>query len=258
MKEPVKARQGGAEHSKSGAGAMASLRVVLVRTQHPGNIGAAARAMKTMGAAELVLVAPERPPDAQSEAMAAGAVDLIAGLRTCATLEEAVQDCARVAGVSARRRGISATEHAARGWAEDWAGQAGDTTTALVFGPERTGLTNDELKLCQDVVQIPANPDYASLNLAQAVQVLCYECRVAALAQAPLTRSRHRPADHAVMEGFYEHLEGTLQEIGFLHPKRPRHLMRRLRRLFDRARPDATEVNILRGILTAVLGRDRP
>lgn len=247
MKEPGKLRNA-AEHSKRAA--PAALRIVLVRTQHPGNIGAAARAMKTMGMRDLVLVAPFRPPDEQSIAMASGAAAVVEQARTVATLPEALADCVHVAGVSARPRGISVAVRTPRAWTEARAPLAAHSPVALVFGSERTGLTNDELALCQELVQIPADPDYSSLNLAQAVQVLCYEARMALHTAPP--PPRHVPADHDTMEGFYAHLEEVLVETGFLAPKKPRHLMRRLRRLFARAEPDAVEANILRGILTSI------
>ena len=183
--------------------------------------------------------------------MASGALDVLEHMRIVETLPEALADCATAVGVSARRRGISVAVHDARNWATGWARGAADARTALVFGAERTGLTNAELALCQRAVQIPANPDYASLNLAQAVQVLAYECRMAALGGLRGTRPR-RPADHATMEGVYEHLERMLVATDFLDPDKPRHLMRRLRRLIARAEPDKVEANILRGMFSAV------
>ncbi|WP_052367468.1 RNA methyltransferase [Algiphilus aromaticivorans] len=246
MKEPLE----GAQHSKSTDASLSGLRVVLVRTQHPGNIGATARAMKTMGLSDLALVAPQAPPDEQSWAMASGAVDVLDAMQRFDNLAEALADCSQVVGVSARRRGISLEVSDARSWAGQWAA-APAGRTAIVFGAERTGLTNAELALCQRAVQIPANPDYASLNLAQAVQVLAYECRMAALGGLRGTRPR-RPADHATMEGVYEHLERMLVATDFLDPDKPRHLMRRLRRLIARAEPDKVEANILRGMFSAV------
>jgi len=254
MKEPQK----GAEDSKTAASALDNLRIVLVRTQHPGNIGATARAMKTMGLSDLVLAAPQRPPDEQSEAMASGAGDVLEGLRQFDTLAEAVADCHRAVGVSARRRGISLDVHDARDWAQTWGPTAADGgRTALVFGAERTGLTNEELALCQAAVQIAANPEYSSLNLAQAVQILGYECRMAVVGGVPPSK-RRRPADHATMEGVYQHLEAVLVEVGFLDPAYPRHLMRRMRRLLARAEPDKVEANILRGMFSAVQKSRRP
>lgn len=236
---------------------LGALRVVLVRTQHPGNIGSTARAMKTMGLRDLALVAPGAPPDEQSFALAAGAADVIDRASSHPDLASAVADCARVVGVTARRRGISLEVVDARAWAADWAGSVEVGPVALVFGAERTGLTNEELALCQEAVQITADADYGSLNLAQAVQVLAYECRHA-VTGGVTPRRRRRPADHAVMEGVYGHLEQMLVDIDFLDPDNPRHLMRRLRRLFARAAPDAVEANILRGIFSAVQAARRP
>ncbi|MEQ9478816.1 MAG: RNA methyltransferase [Algiphilus sp.] len=254
MKEPQKS----AENSKTAADALDQLRVVLVRTQHPGNIGATARAMKTMGLSDLVLAAPQRPPDERSVAMASGATDVLEGLRQFDSLAEAVADCHRVVGVSARRRGISLDVHDARAWAQQWSSDAPDAgRTALVFGAERTGLTNEELALCQSAVQIAANPEYSSLNLSQAVQILGYESRMAALGGVAGSH-RPRPADHATMEGVYQHLEAMLVDVGFLDPNYPRHLMRRLRWLFARAEPDKVEANILRGMFSAVQKARRP
>ncbi|MHA7833493.1 MAG: RNA methyltransferase, partial [Algiphilus sp.] len=189
---------------------------------------------------------------------ASGATDVLEGLRQFDSLAEAVADCHRVVGVSARRRGISLDVHDARAWAQQWSSDALDAgRTALVFGAERTGLTNEELALCQSAVQIAANPEYSSLNLSQAVQILGYESRMAVLGGVAGSH-RPQPADHATMEGVYQHLEAMLVDVGFLDPNYPRHLMRRLRRLFARAEPDQVEANILRGMFSAVQKARRP
>ncbi|MFD0739514.1 RNA methyltransferase [Lysobacter koreensis] len=232
------------------------LRIVLVGTQHPGNIGSAARAMKTMGLSRLVLVAPERAPNVDSFALAAGADDVLSGATTCATLAEAIADCRWVLGCTARSRRVALDEllprdAAARVVAEAAAG----AEVALVFGRERTGLSNDELQLCHAAVHIPANPDYSSLNLAAAVQVLSYELRLAMLgdaAAAPVSADGEReepPASHAQMEGFFSQLGETLDAIDFHKGRAPDSAMRKLRRLFLRAQPDEREVRLLRGIL---------
>ena len=229
------------------------LRIVLVGTQHPGNIGSAARAMKTMGLSRLVLVAPERGPDAESYALAAGADDVLAAAATCDSLAEAVADCRLVLGCTARSRRIALEElepraAGTRAVAEAMAG----AEVALVFGRERTGLTNDEYERCHAAVHIPANPDYSSLNLAMAVQVLSYEVRLAALAAAPVLPGDERhepPASHAQMESFFAQLAETLDAIDFHKGRAPESAMRKLRRLFLRAQPDAREVRILRGVL---------
>ncbi|MFC3816040.1 RNA methyltransferase [Lysobacter sp. GCM10012299] len=235
------------------------LRIVLVGTQHPGNIGSAARAMKTMGLARLVLVAPEKAPSVESYALAAGADDVLAAATTCATLAEAVADCRLVLGCTARSRRVALEELLPRDAAARAVGEAGaGAEVALVFGRERTGLTNDELQLCHASVHIPANPDYSSLNLAAAVQVLSYELRLAVLAAtAPAAAAadgdgaerREPPASHAEMEGFFAQLGDTLDAIDFHKGRAPESAMRKLRRLYLRAGLDSREVRILRGIL---------
>jgi tRNA (cytidine32/uridine32-2'-O)-methyltransferase len=231
------------------------IRIVLVGTQHPGNIGSAARAMKTMGLSRLVLVAPERDPDADSYALAAGADDVLAAAMTCETLAEAIADCRLVLGCTARSRRIALEELEPRAAGAKAVGEAaGGAEVALVFGRERTGLTNDEYELCHAAVHIPANPEYSSLNLAMAVQVLSYEVRMAALAAAPAAsfaedERRELPASHAEMEGFFAQLAETLDAIDFHKGRAPESAMRKLRRLFLRAQPDAREVRILRGVL---------
>lgn len=226
------------------------MRIVLVKPQHPGNIGAAARAMKNMGLHDLALVAARKFPHAEATARAAGAADLLEHARVCNTLEQAVADCSRVAGTTARSRYISQPVFTPREWAGHHAARPSGGRIALLFGCERVGLSNEELDLCQEIVSVPINPDYPSLNLAQAVQVLCYELR---LTQPPVgSTETHRPVDQAEMERFYEHLQRTLVDVRFLNPDKPRFLMRRLRVLFSRAAPNANEMNILRGILTAI------
>ncbi len=230
------------------------LRIVLVDTSHPGNIGAAARAMKNMGLEQLYLVNPKLFPHADATARASGADDILAKAVVCETLDEALAGCGLVVGASARLRRLSIPqwnprECAERIWAED-----ANSETAIVFGREHAGLTNEELGRCHQLVHIPCNPDYSSLNLAAAVQVLCYECRM--VAEAELTDSEvvekgEPPATADDMTRFYEHLRETLVEIGFLDAGNPRIMMQRLRRLFNRARPNEVEMNILRGILTA-------
>ena len=229
-----------------------TLRIVLVETSHPGNIGAAARAMKTMCLEELVLVNPGEFPHPDAAARAAGAVDLLERARVTATLDEALAGCVLVAGTSARHRGIGPPELTPRECAARLATAALQQDVALVFGRERTGLTNEELGRCHLLVSIPANPDYASLNLASAVQVLGYELMLARVA-APTAMEAGTPLATAdEMERLYEHLEAASLETGFLDPANPKHLMRRLRRLFNRAQPDQNEINILRGLLAAL------
>jgi TrmH family RNA methyltransferase len=230
---------------------LSRIRVVLVGTQHPGNIGSAARAMKTMGLNELVLVAPEAFPDPRADALAVGAVDLLEKARVCSTLDEALAGCTRVAATTARQRHISALGYTPRQWAEQLAAsdKAGDI--ALVFGRERTGLTNEEIDRAQELIHIPTSADYTSLNMASAVQILCYELLLAA-GSSPLELPVHEPVDQVEMERFYVHLEDVLAATQFIDRTNPRLLMRRLRKLYGRAAPDANEMNILRGILTSV------
>lgn len=230
--------------------AMTGIRFVLVEPSHPGNIGAAARAMRVMGFSELALVRPQGFPHADATAMAAGADDILAAARICETLDEALGDCAVVFGTSARRRTLGWPERDARQAAALAAGRR--DRSAFVFGRERTGLTNAELDQCHYMVHIATATDYGSINLAQTVQILAYECRMAAEVPAHGADGPAEPApSHADMRRFHEHLERTLVDIGFLDPDNPRQLMRRLRRYFNRSEPTAVELNILRGILRA-------
>lgn len=230
------------------------IRIVLVAPSHGGNIGGCARAMKTMGLTRLVLVTPKEFPSEEADARAAGAEDVLARARVCASLEEAVGDCELVIGTSARARRIDWPLLDPRAGAERIAADSRAAEVAVVFGRERTGLTNDELDRCHALLSVPADPAFASLNLAAAVQVVAYEIRRAVLA-LPATGSaeiREPRASHAEVERFYAHLEQVLVEIRFLDPRNPRLLRRRLRRLFNRIQLTTNEVNILRGILTAV------
>jgi len=230
-----------------------SIRIVLVGTTHPGNIGAVARAMKNMGVADLALVDPRHFPHKDATARASGAVDVLNNAVVAKSLEDAVKDCVYTVGASARSRAINwptlgPRECAARLIRENEAGPV-----AAVFGPEKYGLTNEHLDLCDALLTIPTDPDFASLNLAMAVQVLTYELQAAGIDRdQPMYEPDAPLATSADMQHFYDHLEKVLTDIRFLNPENPRHLMRRLRRLFIRARPDQNEVNILRGILTAV------
>lgn len=250
---PPHARQDPASHPVA-----ARVRVVLVGTQHPGNIGSAARALKTMGLARLVLVAPERHPHPEASALAAGADDVLGAAAVFDTLAEAVADCRLVLGCTARDRRIALRQHLPREAASHAiAMAAGGGEVALVFGRERTGLSNDELQLCHASVHIPANPEYSSLNLAAAVQVLAYELRLALLDGATAGQPGQRlpeeaadpPATHAEMEGLFAQLAETLDAIDFHKGRAPDSAMRKLRRLYLRAGLDAREVRLLRGIL---------
>jgi tRNA (cytidine32/uridine32-2'-O)-methyltransferase len=236
-----------------------SIRIVLVHPTHPGNIGAVARAMKTMCLDALYLVEPTEYLGAEARARAAGADDILLRAQRCESLVEALRDCRLVIGTSARARGIPWPSLAPSACAQRLLAEASRGPAALVFGREKMGLTNAELDLCQYVVGIPANPGYASLNLAGAVQVLAYELfRASSEDPTPEWHEGHVPlASNDDLQRFYHHLQEVLVETGFLDPAKPRRLMRRLYRLFNRACMDENELNILRGVLTAVQQRLR-
>ncbi len=230
-----------------------SIRIVLVGTTHPGNIGAVARAMKNMGLRDLALVNPKHFPHEDATARASGATDVLDAAKVVSSLGEALTDCVYVAGASARSRSINWPGMGPRDCAERMMLESKEGKVAAVFGPEKTGLHNDDLDLCHTLLTIPTDPGFSSLNLAMAVQVLTYELRVASTVDGgPGFESESPPADGEEMEHFYAHLEQVLVDVEFLDPDNPRHLMRRLRRLFIRARPDKNEINILRGFLAAV------
>lgn len=228
------------------------VRIILIGTSHPGNIGAAARAMKTMGLAQLHLVAPELYPHEKATEMAASATDVLEKAVVHKDLSSAIADCTLVIGASARTRKIPWPMLTPREMAEKIQAEASTATIAILFGREQSGLTNDELQRCHWHLNIPANPDYSSLNLAAAVQVIAYELRVASVNLPPSTVEDYPLATVAEMESFLLHLETTLIMLNFLRADAPRKLMTRLRRFFARARPDVMEINIFRGILTAI------
>ena len=237
--------------------AASQLRIVLVGTQHPGNIGSAARAMKTMGLSKLVLVAPEKAPDRDTHAMAAGADDLVEAAPVIAALAEAVADCRWVLGCTARSRRIQLEQLHPRDAAARAVLAAAGGPVALVFGRERTGLDNEELQLCHAAVHIPSDPAFSSLNLAAAVQVLSYELRCALLGDAGTGEAgggRTLPpgedvASHAELEGLFGQLAEALDQIDFHKGRAPASAMRKLRRLYLRANLDSAEVRLLRGVL---------
>ncbi|MEO8010603.1 MAG: RNA methyltransferase [Dokdonella sp.] len=232
----------------------ANIRFVLAETSHPGNIGSAARAIRTMGFGSLSLVAPASFPHGEAYALAAGAVDVLDRARIVPTLADAIADCTLVLGATARLRGVSLEEWSPREMAArviETAAQGG--RIALVFGNERAGLSNDQIALCHAAVHIPSDPTYSSLNLAQAVQILAYELRLAVLGATPRREGNiDTPANSAEFEGFINHLSATLDVIDFHKGRSPRTIMRRLRRLFLRAAPDQRELRVLRGILADV------
>ena len=239
------------------------IHIVLVEPSHPGNIGGAARAMKTMGFSKLTLVAPKRFPDPQAQWRAAGAADVLDAARICASVDEAIADCALVAGTSARRRRIPWPMESVSALAGRLAEEGlGGCPAAILFGREDRGLSNDELQHCSRHVVIPANPGYSSLNLAMAVQVVCYEIYQALAVSAdggdesprapvPTTWDRRR-ASAGEVAALLAHWERVLLRVGFLDAAAPRRTMVRLRRLFGRAQVDQTEAAILRGALTGI------
>lgn len=229
-----------------------NIRIVLVNTSHPGNIGSAARAMKTMGLSRLYLVSPQAFPDPKAVELAVGAADVLDQAVVVETLDEAIADCTWVVGTSARSRTIPWPLVSPRVMTETLKQEVKTGQVAIIFGREQSGLTNEELHKCHLHIQIPANPDYSSLNLAAAVQVVAYECRLASLDQEVTEEWDYRFATADEMEKFFVHLQAVLIEIEFLKLSAPRQLMTRLRRLFLRTRPDVMEMNILRGMLTAI------
>lgn len=230
-----------------------NVHIILVATSHPGNIGAAARAMKTMGMTSLRLVRPKIFPSAEVTARAAGADDVLSRARVVESLADAVADCGLVLATTGRTRGLAWPELTPADAAARLVAVAGSgTPVAVVFGNERSGLSNDELESCQGAIRISTNPDYSSLNLASAVQVICYELRRQMPGETVARVEPEAPlATGAQMEQLYQHLEQCLIDIGFYDPDKPMLLMRRLKRLFNRAQLDANEYNILRGILAA-------
>ena len=230
---------------------LANIRIVLCQTSHPGNIGATARAMKTMGLTDLHLVSPASFPDAHATVMATGAADLLQTARVSSTLEQALEGCALVIGLSARKRQLSHELLPAREAAKRAVSIANNQKVALVFGTEMSGLSNAELDLCQLLAMIPANPEFSSLNLAAAVQVMCYEIRMASLdaGQQALAARTNPLATSDELESFYQHLEEVLIQIGYYNPAQPKKLMQRVRRIYARANLEKEEVNILRGVL---------
>ncbi|HEX5056911.1 MAG TPA: RNA methyltransferase [Gammaproteobacteria bacterium] len=244
------------------AQALDRIRIVLVNTSHPGNIGAAARSMKTMGLSQLYLVQPTGYPSADAIALASGAADdVLKSARICDSLEEALTDCVLAIGTSARSRSLEWPLLDPEQCVQTLLQHAGKGDVALVFGRERTGLTNEELARCQFMTSIPANPLYNSLNLASAVQIYGYElCRAQekdlGLQNGQADDTDEPQATSAVIESFHEHLQQTLRDIGVIEDGHPHEtLLRRLRRLFNKARLTVTEINILRGIFSAAQAR---
>jgi tRNA/rRNA methyltransferase len=232
------------------------MRIVLSRPSHPGNIGSVARAMKTMGFTELALVQPRFFPDPDATAMAAGAADLLAKAAVHDSLEAALADCTHAVGFSARGRDLSHPPMALRDAAIPIL-EAAQGTVALVFGNETSGLSNDELLLCQRLVCIPANAAYSSLNLASAVQVVCYELATASRSHGMPPAGAGVAATGDDVRGFFEHLESAVNESGYVDPQKPGRFMERMRRLFARSGLEREEVRVLRGMLASFEKRMR-
>ncbi len=251
---------------------LSRIRIALVATSHPGNIGATARAMKNMGLKSLYLVRPKDYPSGVALGRAASALDILDNAKVVDSLDEAIADCGLVIGTSARSRSIPWPMVDPEECGEKLVAASSNNEVALVFGREDRGLSNEELQLCHHHVQIPANEEYPSLNVAAAVMVLCYEIRKAVLKANALEKTQSSEREPTIseiignsmdeiwdqpmatvkdMEGYLEHLEKVLVRLDFHDPDNPRQLMPRLRRLFTRIRPDTMEINILRGILTS-------
>ncbi len=234
-----------------------NFRIILVNTTHPGNVGATARAMKTMGISDLYLVsADSNIIDDHARARSSGATDILDNTKIVSSLKEALIDCHYLLGTSVRMRTLSTPIYYPRAAAKTAVDEytSKGLKVAIIFGQERMGLTNQEIAVCHAQIMIPANPEYSSLNLASAVQLICYELKLASMDETIERQDKRDELELATanqMELFYEHLEKVLLKIRFLNPSQPKLLMRRLRRLYNRASPCQQELNILRGILTA-------
>ncbi|MFT5520563.1 MAG: tRNA (cytidine32/uridine32-2'-O)-methyltransferase [Enterobacterales bacterium] len=231
-----------------------SINIILSHTSHPGNIGAAARAMKTMGLSKMVLVKPKNFPSFEATVRASKADDVLADARVFETMDDALKEFTVVVGCSARSRHLDVPILTAREMSEKIVTDYHSQSVAVMFGTENAGLTNEELSRCHYHVFIPANPDYSSLNLASAVQLISYELRVAILGNSAkdIKKEKVERVTAQQMEGFYQHLEQTLVEIGYHNPNNPKMLMSRLRRIYNRVTPDHSEMQILRGVLSSI------
>jgi TrmH family RNA methyltransferase len=229
-----------------------NIHIVLVNTTHPGNIGGVARAMKNMGLARLRLVRPRYFPDAEASARASGADDLLEHAQVFDSLDAALADIRLVIGTSARRRAVAWPSVDARRCGELLVQSAVDAPVALLFGRERDGLTNAQIERCRYLATVPTHGEYASLNLAAAVQVFAYEILMASAAGLAPAADAHQPATAGMIQGYLDHLQRVLEQVDFLDPQQPRHLMHKLARLYQRAAPSDEEINILRGTLTAI------
>ncbi len=230
-----------------------NIEIILVEPSHPGNIGATARAMKNMGLSHLCLVKPKKFPDAEAVARASGATDILDNVRVVASLDEALADKILVVATSARMRTLSWPIQTVREWTQSLAASPVAGKIGIMFGPERVGLNNEQLHQCHCHINIPANPEFSSLNLASAVQLVCYELRYAfENVSIDIDEPEVAKATAGELENYFKHLEQVLYTTGFINPRQPKQLMARLRRLFLRADLDIQEINILRGVLSSV------
>ncbi len=229
-----------------------NIRIVMVQTFHPGNIGAAARAMKTMGLSDLVLVNPIDYPSEEATALAAGATDVLESARVLSSVDEAIADCQLVLATSARTRSHPWPMQEAREAVPQVLQEASQGKVAILFGPERMGLHNDDLRKAHLHVDIPGNPDYGVLNIASAIQVIAYELFMGQRTHYPKQSAEYPLVSE--LNGFYKHMEQTLTETGFIIKAHPGQAILRLKRLFNRARPEKVELNMLRGILSSIDG----
>ena len=231
-----------------------NIRIVMIGTSHPGNVGAAARAMHNMGISRLSLVDPQCPIGDVAYARASGANVILDNRETHSDLGAAIADCSRIIATTARRRSLPWPELEPREMAESVFALDDNRQVALVFGREHSGLSNDELQMCHQMVCIPTNPGFSSLNVASAIQVICYEIfrYQAEPYQLPEPEGPDLPASSAEVEGYIEHLRETLDGCGFLNPQQPEMIMQRLRRIYMRNELTRSEIHILRGILSSV------
>lgn len=227
-----------------------NIRIIMVQTWHPGNIGAAARAMKTMGISDLVLVNPVEYPSEEADSLAAGALDVLHNAKIVSSVDEAIDDCQLVLATSARTRAHPWPIKEVREAAAEITQESAQGKVAILFGPERFGLSNDDLRKAHFHMDIPGNPDYGVLNVSAAVQVVCYELFMAQRQSWPEKEATYPLVSE--LNGFYDHLETTLKNVGFIIKAHPGQAMLRLKRLFNRARPEKTELNMLRGILSSM------
>ena len=226
------------------------IKFILFEPSHPGNVGAAARAIKTMGFDTLCLINPIEHPHPEARARSSGALDILLNAEVYGNLPDAIKDCGLIIGTTSRTRRISVPITNIREAAPSIVAEAKQKPVAVIFGPEKTGLINEQVDCCNQLVNIPSSESYKSLNLAMAVQIVAYELSVADQALPAEIRARNLASNDEI-ELFYAHLNQVLLETGFLNPKNPKQLMRRLRTLFNRAQMDENEINIMRGILAS-------